>query len=156
MIIRQIRQDRGLSQEQLAQMAGISPRTLQRIERGATPSVETLKCLASALELQFEDLRKEVELATQNTSDEANYTEAEWQQAAEQVEGLKGFYLHTGIMLFSIIMIYAVNLMTSPWYMWAHWAALGCFSSVAVHALLLFNLLGGNWERRQIEKRLKR
>lgn len=43
MIIRKLRIEQGFSQEQLAFMAGISVRTLQRIERGAKASPETLK-----------------------------------------------------------------------------------------------------------------
>lgn len=47
MIIRMLRLEKGLSQEQLADKAGISTRTLQRIERGDAASPETLKCLAA-------------------------------------------------------------------------------------------------------------
>ena len=158
MTIKQIRQERGLSQEQLAQMAGISPRTLQRIEGGATPSAETLKCLASALDLQFDDLRKDMDMAQDIAAPagHAEYTEEEVQEARDHVEGLKGFYMHAGVMVMSVIIIYVVNLLVSPWYMWAHWAALGCGISVAIHALVLFGDSSGTWERRQIEKRLKR
>lgn len=59
MIVRKLRIEKGLSQEQLAHMAGISTRTLQRIERGANASPETLKCIASALDTDFGDLRKD-------------------------------------------------------------------------------------------------
>ena len=64
MIIRKLRLDKGYSQEQLAEMAGISTRTLQRIERGANASPETLKCLAAVLEVDFTDLREEQTMST--------------------------------------------------------------------------------------------
>ena len=56
-IVRKLRLDHGLSQEQLAQMSGISTRTLQRIERGASASPETLKGIAAALDVDFRMLR---------------------------------------------------------------------------------------------------
>lgn len=45
-------------------MAGISIRTLQRIERGAHASPEALKCIASVRETDFENLWTEQEMPT--------------------------------------------------------------------------------------------
>jgi transcriptional regulator with XRE-family HTH domain len=49
--IRELRSARAWSQEQLAQIAGINVRTIQRIEKGKPASVETLKSIASAFEI---------------------------------------------------------------------------------------------------------
>lgn len=55
--IRTLRKSKGLSQEALAEMAGINLRTLQRIEAGdAIPRGETLRLLAQALEVPVETL----------------------------------------------------------------------------------------------------
>ena len=59
MILKQLRISRHLSQEQLAQMSGLNVRTIQRIESGHNASVESLKCLASALEVDIETLNQE-------------------------------------------------------------------------------------------------
>lgn len=59
MILKQLRLSRLLSQEQLAQMSGLSVRTIQRIESGHTPSLESLKCLASVLEVDVSTLNQE-------------------------------------------------------------------------------------------------
>ncbi len=59
MIIRTLRENRGWSQEQLAQMSGVSVRTIQRIESGGRASLETLKCLAAVFETTIPDLRKD-------------------------------------------------------------------------------------------------
>ncbi|MES2318715.1 MAG: helix-turn-helix transcriptional regulator [Pseudomonadota bacterium] len=59
MILKQLRISRHLSQEQLAQMSGLNVRTIQRIESGHKPSVESLKCLASALEVDIPTLTQE-------------------------------------------------------------------------------------------------
>ena len=59
MILKQLRIGRHLSQEQLAQMSGLNVRTIQRIESGHNASLESLKCLASALEVEIETLNQE-------------------------------------------------------------------------------------------------
>ncbi|MEL6870825.1 MAG: helix-turn-helix domain-containing protein [Pseudomonadota bacterium] len=59
MILKQLRIARHLSQEQLAQMSGLNVRTIQRIESGHNASLESLKCLASALEVDINTLNQE-------------------------------------------------------------------------------------------------
>ena len=59
MILKQLRISRHLSQEQLATMSGLNVRTIQRIESGANASVESLKCLAAALEVDIATLQQE-------------------------------------------------------------------------------------------------
>ena len=49
--IRTLREQRAWSQEHLATVAGLSTRTLQRIEAGASASQETSLALAAALEV---------------------------------------------------------------------------------------------------------
>lgn len=59
MILKQLRIARHLSQEQLALMSGLNVRTIQRVESGQNASLETMKCLASALEVDIETLNRE-------------------------------------------------------------------------------------------------
>jgi len=59
MILKQLRISRQLSQEQLALMSGLNVRTIQRIESGQKPSLESLKCLASVLEVDVSTLNQE-------------------------------------------------------------------------------------------------
>jgi len=54
--VSELRQLKGLTQEQLAEMCEISPRTIQRIESGEVdPRAYTLHCLSTALEFDFEE-----------------------------------------------------------------------------------------------------
>ena len=46
MILRKLRLQRGWSQEQVAELTDLSVRTIQRIERGGQPSLESAKALA--------------------------------------------------------------------------------------------------------------
>ena len=52
-LLRQLRAERGLTQEELASAAGISPRTISDLERGInqTPRKATAELLADALRL---------------------------------------------------------------------------------------------------------
>lgn len=59
MILKQLRISRHLSQEQLAEISGLNVRTIQRIENGANASVESLKCLAAALDVSVDTLTQE-------------------------------------------------------------------------------------------------
>ncbi len=57
--LKQLRLDQNYSQEQLATMSGLSVRTIQRIERGQKSSVESLKCIASVLQVDISILNEE-------------------------------------------------------------------------------------------------
>jgi len=68
MILKQLRIGRHLSQEQLAQMSGLNVRTIQRIESGHNASLESLKCLASVLEVDIETLNREAYTVDKDTA----------------------------------------------------------------------------------------
>jgi transcriptional regulator with XRE-family HTH domain len=59
--IKRYRMEKGLSQEQLAQKAGITYSTLAKLESGVNqnPKVKTLQQIATALEVSLDDLMKE-------------------------------------------------------------------------------------------------
>ena len=177
MIIRKLRLEKGLSQEQLADMAGVSTRTLQRIERGANASPETLKCLAAVLEVDFSTLREEQTMPTTTPEAKPHTSPSSHQpqpatpspqlpdleknerEAMEYVRDIKGFYNHA--MQYGAVMVglFILNLVTSPGYFWVIWPALGWGIGVAIHGLNVFeiaNVLGDDWEKRQIKKRLER
>ncbi|MEA2517943.1 MAG: hypothetical protein QOF49_23 [Chloroflexota bacterium] len=59
MRVRQLRLARGWSQAQLAELSGLSVRTIQRIENGANPGLESLTNLAAVLEVDVADLQLE-------------------------------------------------------------------------------------------------
>ena len=50
-IVRRLREQRAWSQEQLAEVAGLSARTVQRVETGSGASLETRMALAAALDV---------------------------------------------------------------------------------------------------------
>jgi len=58
MIVKKLRLKRGWSQQQLATMTGLNVRTIQRIERGRIPSLESQKALASVFEIGIETFQQ--------------------------------------------------------------------------------------------------
>ena len=157
MIIRKLRLQRGWSQEQLAQLTGLSTRTIQRIERGQPCSLETLNALAAVFEVDISTFKPE-ERYTMST-DNPNVSEEE-QKAIEYVQGLKAFYSH----LFSYVMF--IGMFAGIWFMvrgfipqFILWWAAGWGIGILLHGLNAFeviNVVSTDWERKQIEKRLGR
>jgi transcriptional regulator with XRE-family HTH domain len=89
MLIQKLRVQRGWSQEQLAELTGLSVRTIQRIERGQNASAESLKAMASVFEVDFSTLREpqmDITATSHVSADEA--------LALAHVRKIKGFYLH--------------------------------------------------------------
>ena len=65
--IRMERERRAWSQEHLAEVAGLSLRTIQRVETAGSASFETAKSLAAVLELEVTELRAPAETLPQGT-----------------------------------------------------------------------------------------
>jgi transcriptional regulator with XRE-family HTH domain len=61
LLIQKLRLQRGWSQQQLADLSGLSVRTVQRIESGQKATAESLKSLAAVFEVEFQELRAAVE-----------------------------------------------------------------------------------------------
>ncbi len=153
MIVRKLRIQQGWSQEQLAQFSGLSVRTIQRIERGKTAGLESLKSLAAVFEVHIQDLQQETVMDTNTSLSDKEI------KVIEHVKDIKDFYSH--LINYGIVVgaFFILNLITSPNYIWAWWIAIGWGIGVISHALSVFeiiNFFGADWEKRQIEKRLNK
>lgn len=69
MIVKKLREKRNWSQEQLADLCGLSVRTIQRVESGNKASIETLKCLASVFEVDISKLTEEITVIDKDSND---------------------------------------------------------------------------------------
>ena len=153
MIVRKLRLEKGWSQEQLAEISGLSVRTIQRIERGQNPSLESLKSLAAVFETEVSELKMEAVMSNQAK------ISVEEEQAIIYVRDIKGFYTHLIIYIAVVGGLFALNITRSPNHLWAIWPAIGWGIGVLFHALNVyevFNVFGVDWEKRQIKKRLNR
>lgn len=171
MNVRKLRLVKGWSQEQLAELAGVSIRTIQRIERGQAPSLETRNALASVFEVDISEWPLEGN-DMQATASEPNNEQVdgelkhkakadalEEQKAMEYVRDIKAFYSNLASYAVIIPFLFFVNYSTSPGYWWAWWPTLGWGLGLAIHAINtfeVFSFFGPDWERKQVEKRLGR
>ena len=163
MLIQKLRLQRGWSQEQLAELSGLSTRTIQRLERGHAASVESLKALGAVFGVAFSDL-KESEMTVNIDTDPAAASPAAHARSEEalafaHVRRVKGFYIHLAQYVAVLCLLAVINVMTSPRYLWVGWVAFGWGLGVVFHGLRVFDriaFLNGAWERRQVEKRLGR
>lgn len=151
MIVKKLRLQRGWSQEHLAELTDLSVRTIQRIERGHKPGLETIKSLAAVFE---------VDLNTFDSGDNgmtAQQLKADEVQAMQYVKGIVEFYSH----LLMYVVFSSVFLLNGGWHLEGiHWPFLGWGLGVLMHGLWshdAFNwVTPPKWERRMVEKRLGR
>ena len=154
MLVQKLRLQRGWSQQQLAELSGLNVRTIQRIEKGQEPSVESLKSLAAVFNLDFSTLKEQ---GMDNVISETQ--SAEEILAFNQVRKLKGFYFHLAQYVLVISLLTVINALTMPKYWWVQWVIMGWGAVVFFHWLQIsdrFNPLGSKWEKEQVEKRLGR
>ena len=153
MIVRKLRLQRGWSQEQLAEMSGLSVRTIQRIERGKKAGLESLKSLAAVFDVELSNLHEDTEMKSDETMT------WEEQRAQEYVRDDKGIY--SSLMTFLIVVpaLFLMNYFLTPGYFWAWWVLFGWGIGIVTHALSVFELFkffDADWEKKQVEKRLGR
>jgi transcriptional regulator with XRE-family HTH domain len=162
-LVRKLRLQRGWTQDQVAEMAGVSVRTIQRLERGDPPSLETAKALASVFEVQLSSFHHE-DPAMMHSPDSlrpaaaARNAEITPEETAALVyaKRVKEFYQGIFVYVFLAVIFFATFGFHEPV---VYWAFGGAGIGLVVHGLLAFEkirLPSGDWEKRIAEKRLGR
>jgi len=157
-VIQKLRLKRGWSQQQLADLSGLSVRTVQRIEQGQVASTESLKSLAAVFEIDFSTLQEPGMNTTTAPASPAAFN-ADEALAFAHVRKLKSFYLHLAQYVVVVTLLLGINLWTRPQYLWVGWVAMGWGIGVLFHGLRVFERyspFGAEWEKKQVEKRLGR
>ncbi|EAQ65527.1 hypothetical protein MED121_22687 [Marinomonas sp. MED121] len=174
--VKQLRLEKGWSQEELSHLSGLSVRTIQRIERGNKAGLESLKSLAAVFELRVSDLQsmdpnlmansksesqETVDMNEQTNSDrKTDLSEsAEKKAVIAQVKRIKAFNKNLISYAGVILLLLVINLLTNPGYFWVVWPALGWGIALLIQGLSaheVINIFGSDWEKRQIEKRLEK
>ena len=153
------RLDSGWSQEDLALHSGLSVRTIQRLENGQKASLESLKCLAAVFETSVTTLVQEQSMTVIETVNPANIdiTQQKEKDAIAYVKNLRAF--HMNWMTFIVIMplLFVLNLVLSPGFLWAAIVGFCWGFGIALNALVvfrLFSLFSGEWEQNEFQRRL--
>lgn len=165
MLVQKLRLQKGWSQQQLADLSGLSVRTIQRIEQGHPGSVESLKSLAAVFEIDFSDLQEPAmptiapSPATPTQPDpDTSALSADEALALRHVRKLKGLYLHAAQYAVVVGGLGIFNLWRQPHHLWFLWVALGWGTGLLFHAARVYEWgpFGAAWEKAQVEKRLGR
>ncbi len=151
MILRKLRLQRGWSQEQLAEMTGVTVRTIQRLERGHQPGLETAKSLAAVFEVEHSIFQDGAPTMTTDT----NVTQQE-NDAVEYIKGVKEFFSHAFMYVIFCVAFLVVGKELSSLMIWgfAGWGV-----GVLVHGLSAFEVIrfgSADWERKLVERKLGR
>ena len=153
MNVQKLRLQRGWSQQQLAELSGLSARTIQRIENGQPASAESLKSLAAVFEIDFFTLTSEQDMSANTTSKQDE------RLALAKVRKIRGFYIHLAQYVVVICVLAVINLVMHPSKLWFFWPALGWGIGLLAHAAATFEFIpffGAEWDRKQVEKHLGR
>lgn len=150
--IKEFRVARAWSQEHLAELAGISTRTVQRIENGEQASLETLSALAAVLEV------KVVELTEQPSREGGSAVDGRISDARERIAAESKFYWRLLRGLVICLFLYGLNRATSPASHWSLWVAAIWGSLLMVRGLQLFVLRDriARWQQIRMQKLLRK
>jgi transcriptional regulator with XRE-family HTH domain len=150
MIVRKLRLKRGWSQSQLAEMAGVTTRTIQRVEQGQRPSLETSRALAAVFEVDLSQLQPE-----EATVDNDTELKLDEQHALLYAKRMKEFYEFLATYLV-MALVFLVVFHGEP-VVYIIFAGLGV--GLVVQGLIAFekvSFLSPGWERRMAERKLGR
>jgi transcriptional regulator with XRE-family HTH domain len=155
-------------QEELAIVSGLSTRTIQRIERGQDASLETLKALAAAFEVDLSALKDPdmFDASTMAAGDPMPETPVQPERTAradellafEHVRQIRRFYFQIVAYVVVCSALAVVNYLYSPRFIWVVFPALFWGLGIVLRGLRTFAHWpwGPEWEKRQVEKYLGR
>ena len=160
MIVRKLRLRNGWSQDQLAELADVSVRTIQRVERGHKPGLETAKALAAVFGVDVITFLTEHEtmISTEHEKPATNseHLEPDEAEALEYAKGVKDFLSGVVAYVVLVAVFFAVKGFSEP-VLW--WVFGGVGLALIVQGLVSFEVIRlpfQNFERRLAEKRLGR
>jgi transcriptional regulator with XRE-family HTH domain len=141
--IKKMRLEYHWSQDQLAQMSGLSIRTIQRIENGENAGLESLKSLAAVFEIIITD------------SDKKQETE-QIRKEEEYVQNVKGFYKLLAIAILSLVTPFVIAVNNSSNWIIFLWILLSWGVILGIYSLNVFDFFGKEWKRKMINKKFKK
>lgn len=160
-IVRKLRLQRGWSQDQLAELTGLSVRTVQRIERGNSPSLESARSLAAVFEVDITTfMTEDSDMQNIEQPPKANLEDDE-REAIRYAKRVKEFYEGLiAYVILAIVFLFALGI--GEFDGKGHvifWVFLGVGVGLIAQGLMAFEVIRferPDWEKRLIEKRLGR
>ena len=150
--VKQLRLQHAWSQEQLAELTGVSVRTIQRIENGDRPALETLSALAAVFEVNVADITGGVPAGNETSLDQRI------EEAKARLYQESRFFrsLSTALVVCGLLVL--LNRLTNPDDYWSAWVAAIWGALLLVRGLRLF-VFGGlirNWRQARLQRLLRK
>ncbi len=128
--VKKWREERCWSQDYVAEISGISLRTIQRIESGATTSSDSIASLAAAFGVDVMALTLDINAEVEKTVER------------EEIKKFLQFKMSFGIHLVSYVLVITIllliNLAKSPENLWILWPAVGWGIGLVAHAATVY------------------
>ena len=128
--IRRWRDERCWSQEHLAEVSGLSLRTVQRLENGGSASRDSVMSLAAAYGVDVTALM----LDANGEAREA----AEKRAEKNNLQFKLSFWIHLATYLFVMAILLSVNVASDAENLWVTWPAIGWGIGVLAHGFSVF------------------
>ena len=157
MFVKTLRQKHNWSQEHLAQLSGLNIRTIQRVEKGESAGLETLKSLAAVFEVDVSVLKTENSIENELYTAQVNKDvlidlEKREQLAKAEVKSKKEFYFLTLFLLGIFILFFLPNYNQGE-NLGALIGTAICFAMIiGVYAINVFQPFGEKWEKKSFKK----
>lgn len=158
MLVKSLRQKNNWSQEQLAQLSGLNIRTIQRVEKGDTVGLETLKSLAAVFDIDVDTLKNENISAntTHVSKDTQDEREKREQAAIAEVKSKKSFYILT-LFLLGIFIFFFVPNYNGGENLGTLISTAMCFAMIiGAQAIVVFQPFGEKWEQKKIKQAIEK
>ena len=84
-----------------------------------------------------------------------NTEDRKYQKALRRVRRMKGFYAHLVSYILVNLLLFLINIMTSPNILWFYWPLFGWGIGIVMHGLFVFGFglwLGQEWEEKKIQE----
>lgn len=150
--VKQLRLQRAWSQEQLAELAGVSVRTIQRIENGDRPGLETLSALAAVFEVNV------AEISGDSPEGHEESLDLRIEDAKTRVEQESSFYRSLAVAFVVCVLLAVLNRLTDSESYWSAWVAIIWWALLAIKGLRLFVFAGWikNWRQARLQRLLRK
>lgn len=140
--LKSLRSEHKWSQEQVAELSGLNVRTIQRIEKGETASLESIK----ALNILFE-----VDFVNDNSAEVLEQAKAE----EKYIQNLKGLYKLAAAGLLSLMLPFYQAVMGQTWKTFL-WVLFSWIVILIIYSINRFEFFDEGWRKRALDRRFNR
>lgn len=149
--VKALRLARAWSQEQLAEMAALSVRTVQRIENGDQPALETLSALAAVFGVSVAELSGQSEAGEEALDQRIT-------AAREKLNAESRFWRSLITAIVVCVLLFFLNRSTAPEPLWSLWVAAIWGGLLLVRGLRLFVLADpiDRWRKQRLQRLLRK